>query len=92
MVLALLGTVVGSVLGAFAAIPIPIVGPIIGAVGGGALGAFAGAYIGETAIGRSTEQSLAAGKGAMIGRLLGTASKLVIGVVLFVVVAVDALI
>ena len=58
----------------------------------GALGAFAGAYIGETAIGRSTEQSLAAGKGAMIGRLLGTASKLVIGVVLFVVVAVDALI
>ena len=92
MVLALLGTVVGSVLGAFAAIPIPIVGPIIGAVGGGALGAFAGAYIGETAIGRSTEQSLAAGKGAMIGRLLGTASKLVIGVMLFVVVAVDALI
>ena len=92
MVLALLGTVVGSVLGAFVAIPIPIVGPIIGAVGGGALGAFAGVYIGETAIGRSTEQSLAAGKGAMIGRLLGTASKLVIGVVLFVVVAVNALI
>ncbi len=40
----------------------------------------------------STGQSLAAGKGAMIGRLLGTAAKLVIGVVLFVVVAVDALI
>jgi hypothetical protein len=92
MLLAVLGTMVGSVLGAFAAIPIPIAGPIVGAVGGGALGAFAGAYIGETALGRSTEQSLAAGKGALIGRLLGTAGKLVIGVVLFVVLAVDALI
>jgi uncharacterized protein YqgC (DUF456 family) len=92
MLLALVGTMVGSLLGAFATIPIPIVGPIIGAVGGGALGAFAGAYVGETAIGRSSEQSLAAGKGALIGRLLGTAGKLVIGIVLFVVIAVDALI
>jgi hypothetical protein len=92
MLLALVGTMLGSVIGAFVAVPIPIVGPIVGAVGGGALGAFAGAYLGETALGRSTEQSLAAGKGALIGRLLGTAGKLVIGVVLFVVVAVDALI
>jgi uncharacterized protein len=92
MLLAVVGTMIGSVLGAFVAIPIPIVGPIVGAVGGGALGAFAGAYVGETALGRSTEQSLAAGKGALIGRLLGTAGKLVIGVVLFVVIAVDALI
>ncbi len=92
MLLALVGTMVGSVAGALVAVPVPIVGPIIGAVGGGALGAFAGAYIGETALGRSTEQSLAAGKGALIGRLLGTAGKLAIGVVLFVVVAVDALI
>jgi uncharacterized protein len=92
MFLAVAGTMVGSVLGAFAAIPLPIVGPIVGAVGGGALGAFAGAYVGEIALGRSTEQSLAAGKGALIGRLLGTAGKLVIGVVLFVVIAVDALI
>jgi uncharacterized protein YqgC (DUF456 family) len=92
MFLAVVGTMIGSVLGAFVAIPIPVVGSIVGAVGGGALGAFAGAYIGETALGRSTEQSLAAGKGALIGRLLGTAGKLVIGVVLFVVIAVDALI
>jgi uncharacterized protein len=92
MLLALLGTMVGSLLGAFATIPIPIVGPILGAVGGGAVGAFAGAYVGETALGRSTEQSFAAGKGALIGRLLGTAGKLVIGVVVFVVFAVDALI
>jgi uncharacterized protein len=92
MLLALAGTMVGSLLGAFAAIPIPVVGPILGAVGGGALGAFAGAYAGETALGRSAEQSLAAGKGALVGRLLGTAGKLLIGVVLFVVIAVDALI
>jgi uncharacterized protein YqgC (DUF456 family) len=92
MLLALVGTMLGSVAGAFVSIPIPIVGPIVGAVGGGALGAFAGAYIGETALGRSNEQSFAAGKGALIGRLLGTAGKLVIGVVLIVVIAVDALI
>ena len=92
MLLALAGTMVGSLLGAFAAIPIPIAGPIIGAVGGGAIGAFAGAYVGETAIGRSAEQSFAAGKGALVGRLLGTLGKLLIGVVLFVVIAVDALI
>jgi uncharacterized protein len=92
MLLALVGTMVGSVLGALVTVPILIVGPILGAVGGGALGAFAGAYVGETALGRSTEQSLAAGKGALIGRLLGTAGKLLIGVVLFVVIAVDALI
>jgi uncharacterized protein len=92
MVLALVGTMIGSFIGAFVTIPIPIVGPILGAVGGGAIGAFAGAYVGETGLGRSTEQSLAAGKGALIGRLLGTAGKLLIGVVMFVVIAVDAVI
>jgi uncharacterized protein len=92
MLLALVGTMIGSVMGALVTVPIPIIGPIIGAVGGGALGAFAGAYVGETALGRSTEQSLAAGKGALIGRLLGTAGKLLIGVILFVVIAADALI
>jgi uncharacterized protein YqgC (DUF456 family) len=92
MLLALAGTMIGSLLGAFAGVPIPIFGSMVGAVGGGALGAFVGAYIGETAIGRSSDQSLAAGKGALIGRLLGTAGKLLIGVVLFVVIAVDALI
>jgi hypothetical protein len=92
MLLAVLGTMVGSVLGAFVAIPIPIVGPMIGAIGGGALGAFAGAYVGETALGRSTQQSLAVGQGALIGRLLGTAGKLLIGVIIFVMIAVDALI
>jgi uncharacterized protein len=90
VLLAVVGTMVGSMIGAIVSVPVPIVGPIIGALGGGALGAFAGAYIGETAIGRDANQSFAAGKGALIGRLLGTAGKLVAGVVLIVIVAVDA--
>lgn len=92
IVLALVGTMIGSLIGATVAIPIPIVGPIVGALGGGALGAFAGAFIGETAIGRNTADSLAAGKGAMVGRLLGTAGKLAVGVVMIIIVAIDALI
>jgi uncharacterized protein len=90
MLLAVVGTMIGSLMGAFVTVPVPIVGPMIGAIGGGALGAFGGAYVGEAALGRSTEQSLAVGQGALVGRLLGTAAKVLIGVILFVVIAVDA--
>ena len=90
VVLALAGTVAGSMIGAFVSLPVPVVGPILGAVGGGAAGAFAGAYVGESWKGRDTAQSLAAGRGALIGRLLGTAGKLLAGAVMFVVIAADA--
>jgi uncharacterized protein YqgC (DUF456 family) len=92
MVLALVGTVLGSLLGAVVSLPIPIVGPIIGALGGGALGAFGGAYLGETWKGRDPNQRMAAGQGALVGRLFGTVGKLMIGAVMVVVIAVDALV
>ena len=89
---ALVGTIVGSVVGATVSIPIPIVGPIIGALGGGAVGAFAGAFIGETAIGKDLPQSVAAGKGALLGRLVGAVGKLGIGAVMIVIIVIGALV
>jgi uncharacterized protein len=89
-VYALLGTIVGSILGAMVTIPIPLIGPIIGALGGGAIGAFAGAFIGETAIGKDVPQSVAAGKGALLGRLVGAVGKLGIGAVMIVVIVIGA--
>jgi uncharacterized protein YqgC (DUF456 family) len=91
MVLALIGTVIGSICGATVTLPIPLVGPILGALGGGALGAFAGAYLGESWKGRSSQESLAVGKGALLGRLLGTVGKMGVGAVMIVIVTVDAL-
>jgi hypothetical protein len=89
---ALVGTIVGSIFGATVSIPVPVVGPIIGALGGGALGAFAGAFIGETAIGKDLPQSVAAGKGALFGRLVGAVGKLGIGAVMIVIIVIGALV
>jgi len=90
MLLALVGTFAGSIAGAVVGVPIPVVGPILGALGGGAFGAFAGAYFGETWKGKSTPESIAVGKGALIGRLLGTLGKLLLGGIMLVVVVIDA--
>lgn len=88
--LSVIGAIVGSIGGALIGVPIPIVGPIIGAVGGGGLGAFAGAYAGESWKGRLAEERMAISKAALVGRLLGTLGKLLIGVVMVIVAAVDA--
>jgi len=90
MLLAVVGTLVGSVVGAVIGVPIPVAGLILGALAGGAAGAFVGAFVGETWKGRSSEESIAVGTGALVGRLLGTIGKLLIGAVMVVVVAVDA--
>ena len=90
MVLSLIGAVAGSLIGVAVGVPIPIVGSLVAAVGGGALGAFLGAFLGETWKGRSEEESLAVGKAALVGRLLGTVGKLAIGAVMVVVAAADA--
>ena len=89
MVLSLIATVVGSIVGSFV-VPIPVVGTVIGAVGGGALGAYAGAYVGELSAGTESKLGHKIGGAAMKGRLLGTAAKLLIGLAMFVLIAVDA--
>lgn len=89
MALAIVGTVVGSFGGAFVSLPVPLVGPVIGALVGGAIGAFVGAWSGEIWKGRSWREGLDVGKGAVLGRLLGTAGKLVLGALMVAIAAVD---
>ena len=90
MLLSLVGTVAGSLMGAIAGTPIPVLGTILGALGGGALGAFGGAWLGEAWKGTDTDQRTRVGKAALTGRLIGTAAKLFVGGVMFVVAAFDA--
>ncbi|MDA0835226.1 MAG: DUF456 domain-containing protein [Planctomycetota bacterium] len=90
VMLAIVGAFCGSMTGAFFALPIPLIGPVIGALGGGAVGAFAGAWIGESGTGRTHGERIAIGKGALIGRLLGTAGKLIVGAIMLVLVTVDS--
>ena len=91
MALAVVGTMVGSIVGAIFTIPIPILGPMLGALAGGAAGAFSGAWVGEIWKGKSVEEGVNVGTGALLGRLLGTSGKLLVGAVMVVVAAVDAL-
>lgn len=92
MALAIAGTLIGSIAGAFVTLPIPIVGPIIGAIGGGAAGAFAGAWLGEYWKGKPLKEGYHIATGAMLGRLLGTAGKLIVGATMVVIAAIDALV
>lgn len=86
ILLSLVGSCGLSLLGAvLAAGLIPVVGALVGAVVGGAAGAWGGAYLGEMWKGRSQPERLAAGKGALVGRVLGTFSKLLVGVIMVAV-------
>lgn len=91
MFLAIAGTIAGSIMGAVGGLPIPVAGPILGALIGGALGAFAGAWLGEMWKHGRPDLSVNVGWGALIGRLLGTAGKLLVGGVMLVSLAVHTL-
>ena len=79
--LSVIGSIVGGIIGAIFGIPIPIplVGMVIGSVLFAAIGAWVGASLGEKWIGKSTEESLKIGGAAFVGRLVGTAGKLMVG-------------
>lgn len=87
---AIIGAIAGSLGGAILGVPIPVIGSVIAAVCGGAIGAFTGAYIGES--GRTGAERLAIGKGALWGRLWGTAGKLAIGVIMLALITIDSFI
>jgi uncharacterized protein YqgC (DUF456 family) len=82
--LALAGGFVGGILGT--ALPVPLVGTLIGAC----LGAFVGSLLGDLWAGRPVQRSLEAGWGAAVGRFWGTISKLAVGAIIVVVLAVAA--
>jgi uncharacterized protein len=90
VLLSVFGGVLGSLLGAGAGSVVPVLGTLIGVLAGGSAGTFAGAYIGEAWKGRSEEQAIAVGQAVAIGRLLGTLGKVMVGVVMMLVVAWDA--
>lgn len=87
-VMAIVGSLAGSIGGALVGVPVPVVGPMIGALVGGAVGAFAGAYIGEHRKPHLERMSIS--KGALLGRLFGTAGKLGFGLLMLVILAVDS--
>lgn len=82
--LAMLGGIIGAVLGT--AIPVPIVGTLLGACAG----AFVGSLLGDRWAGRSVDVSVEAGRGAAIGRLWGTVSKMLVGGAIVLILAVAA--
>ena len=92
MALSLAGAAVGSITGAIIGVPVPVVGPIIAAIGGGALGAFGGAYLGEYWKGRANHERLSISTGAMIGRVLGTVGKLIVGAAMVAYATVESFI
>ncbi len=77
---AILGGLVGGIAGTFL-IPVPVLGSILGA----ALGAAGGALLGELSGGKKLEAAAAVGRGAFVGRLLGTVFKLGAGALIWVV-------
>jgi len=82
---ALLGGVLGAILGTFL-IPIPALGSLVGACGGACLGAWGL----ELSAGRAMKASAKSAAGAGIGRFLGTVGKILVGVVMWLIVAVAA--
>ncbi len=84
--LSVVGAMIGSIVGSFVGLPVPVVGSLVAALLGGAGGAFVGAYLGEHWTGATPQQKFLVGRSAFNGRLLGTAGKLVVGTLLFVVI------
>ena len=83
--LAIAGAFVGALVGT--GVPVPIVGTLVGAC----VGAFVGSLVGDLWAGRTFLQSVLAGKGAAMGRLWGTVSKLAIGAAILILLATAAL-
>ena len=89
--LAILGSIAGGIVGAIIGLPIPVVGSLVAAVVFGGLGALIGAMAGESWKGRDFDSSLEIGKAAFVGRLLGTAAKMIAASIM-VIVAIFAIV
>ncbi|HET8655908.1 MAG TPA: DUF456 domain-containing protein [Longimicrobiaceae bacterium] len=74
------GALLGGVVGAFVGLPLPLLGSVLGAM----LGAFAGALLFELTTGGGTRTALRAGWGALLGRVVATAMKASVAVVILV--------
>lgn len=79
--LSVIGSIVGGVLGGIFGIPfpIPLVGILIGSILFAGIGAWIGTTLGEKWVGKPMTESVKIGAVAFVGRLLGTAGKLMVG-------------
>jgi uncharacterized protein YqgC (DUF456 family) len=75
------GATIGGVAGAVVGVPVPIVGSVIGAFAG----SFAGATLCEYTTSRAGGVAVSAGWGAVLGRAVGAAVKVALGLVIAVV-------
>ncbi len=83
--MSIVGAVAGGIVATFL-IPIPILGTLIGVCAG----AFIGATTTEIVIGKEIGASLQSGRGAAVGRLYGTVAKVIVGGLMFALLAVAA--
>jgi uncharacterized protein YqgC (DUF456 family) len=81
---AILGSIVGGLVGFIVSLPIPVVGPIVGSLLFASAGAMAGAILGERSIGKNWAETFQVGKAAFWGRAMGTAAKMLVGLVMIV--------
>jgi uncharacterized protein YqgC (DUF456 family) len=78
---ALLGAMLGAIVGTFA-IPIPLIGTLLGAC----LGAGLLSGLMESRSGKRGDQSIRTGVGAGLGVLIGTTTKIVIGILIWLII------
>lgn len=85
MLLSILGSFLGSMVGfSIGTGVLPVLGSIAGLILGGGLGSLAGAMIGESWKGSNRDRQFEVGKGAFIGRILGTLAKSMVGSLMLV--------
>jgi uncharacterized protein len=82
---AIFGAMLGALVGTFA-IPIPLVGTLVGA----SVGAGATVWVVETLRGQRIDRSLQRALHAGMGQIVGTSSKMAVGVLIWLVIAIAA--
>ncbi len=72
------GAILGGMVGAIIGVPVPVIGSVIGAF----VGSFVGALIAEWSRGTKTGTATRVATGALLGRVMATAAKVAIGMVM----------
>jgi uncharacterized protein YqgC (DUF456 family) len=84
-IMAVFGAILGAIFGTFT-IPVPLLGSMIGA----SIGAGLAVWAMEVSRGEAAERSVRRGIGAGVGQFIGTAGKIMLGLVIWVVIAIAA--
>ena len=72
------GAILGGIVGAIVGVPVPVIGSVIGAF----VGSFVGALVAEWSLGTKTGAATRVATGALLGRVMATAAKVAIGMVM----------